>query len=48
LTGSFEFTNELLGFLELTRRTTWDILDDTVETSDEWVEADCQLNQDLQ
>ena len=45
LTGGFEFTNELLGFLELTRRTTWDVLNNTVETSDEWVEADCQLKQ---
>jgi hypothetical protein len=46
LTGGFEFTNEFLGLLELTGRTTWDILDDTVETSDEWVEAGCQLKPD--
>jgi len=47
-TSGFEFTNELLSLLELTRRTTWDVLDDTVETSDEGVEADCQLDQDLE
>ena len=43
LTGGFELTNELLSFLELTGRTTWDILDDTVETSDKGVEARRQL-----